>query len=59
MFSLKGAEREPFGSREDSFDHLLGSKLPAFPLWHVREAQLNMCMHPTAKCTSWMLFCKH
>lgn len=59
MFSLKGAEREPFGSREDGFGHLPGSKPPAFPFWHVGEARLGMCIHPVAKCTSWMLFWKH
>lgn len=59
MFSLKGAEGEPFGSREDSFDHLPGSKPQVFPLQHVGEARLNMCIDPTVKCASRMLFCKH
>lgn len=57
MFSLKGTEREPFGSREDGFDPV--SEPPAFPLWRVVEAQPHTCIHATAKCMSWMLFCRH
>lgn len=56
MFSLKGMGRESFGSREDGFDPLPGSEPSAFPLWHVVEAQLHVCIHVTTKCTFWMLF---
>lgn len=59
MFSLKGSGREAFGSRGDGFDALPGSEPPAFPLWHIVEAQLHVYIHVTAKCMSWMLFCRH
>lgn len=43
LWCLKGAEREPLGSREESFDHLPGSKPPAFPLAYQEDTAC--CVH--------------